>query len=415
MPAARPLKICLISYRTNPHSGGQGVYVKNLSGALVELGHRVDVLSGPPKIDLDTGVTLHQPPCLDLYNPDDLFRVPSLRELANPINVLEWIGVSTMGFPEPFTFGLRACLFLRNRLRQYDVVHDNQSLSYGIWAISRQIPTVATIHHPITVDRNLSLRSVKPFLEKIKLLRWFSFLRMQKIVSRTFSHIITVSESAKKDIQKDYAISKKILRVIPNGIDTKLFRPQPAVKREKARLMVTNSADIPLKGLYYLLQAVAGLKVKRRFKLVVIGSPGKNGAIEKLIHRLGLADHVRFTGRISGEALALQYARASLAVVPSIYEGFGIPAGEAMACGVPVISTTGGALPEVVGDAGVLVPPADPAALLQAIEGLLDHPARALALGRKGYERVQHHFTWQNAAQKTAAVYREAIHDYGRF
>ncbi len=413
--ADRPLNICLISYRSNPHSGGQGVYLKNLSRALKRLGHQVEVVAGPPDPHLDENIPVHRPACLDLYHPDHLFRVPTLKELSNPINLVEWIGVSTMGFPEPFTFGIRAYLFLRNRLDRYDIVHDNQSLSYGIWAINRKIPTLATIHHPITVDRDLAVRSVKPYWKKIKYLRWFSFIRMQKIVSRTFSHILTVSEAAKKDIGREFKIPAENFRVVPNGIDTDLFYPIPEIEREKNRLIVTNSADIPLKGLFYLLHALAALSKKRMINLIVIGSLKKNGGIEKLIRKLGIGDRITFTKHISHAEFVRQYARAAIAVIPSIYEGFGIPAGEAMACGIPVISTTGGALPEIVGDAGILVPPADPQALKHAIEKLLDNPEYASSLGHKGYKRIQRHFTWQNAAEKTAAAYREAIHAYRRF
>ena len=410
-----PLNICLISYRSNPHSGGQGVYLKNLSRALKDLGHAVEILSGPPDPLIDPDIPLVRLPCLDLYNPENPFRVPSLKELSNPINLLEWFSVSTMGFPEMFTFGIRAYHYLRNRFHRFDIVHDNQSLSYGIWAIKQRIPTVATIHHPITVDRDLAIRSVRAFWKKLKYLRWHSFLRMQRIVSRTFSHIITVSNSARNDIGQDFKIPQDRFRVVPNGINTHQFYPLPEIQREKNRLIVTNSADIPLKGLYYLLQAVADLSRKNSLKLVVIGSPKKNGGIEKKIRELDIGHLIQFTGRIEHTEFVRQYAKASIAVIPSIYEGFGIPAGEAMACGVPVVSTTGGALPEVVGDAGVLVPPGDPQALGKAIQDLMDHPEYALRLGRKGYERIQNQFTWKRAAEKTVACYREAIHDHHRF
>jgi glycosyltransferase involved in cell wall biosynthesis len=123
---------------------------------------------------------------------------------------------------------------------------------------------------------------------------------------------------------------------------------------------------------------------------------------------------VEFTGRVDPAELVRQYARASAAVVPSVYEGFGLPAGEAMACGVPVISTTGGALPEVVGDAGILVPPADPAALAAAILAVLDDPAYGRELGRRGLLRVRRNFTWRRAAELTVSAYREAIDDHRR-
>ena len=409
----RPLRICLLSYRSNPHCGGQGVYLKNLSRALTDIGHRVNVVSGPPDPMLDPDIPVHRLACLDLYNPNNLFRVPTLRELSDPVNLMEWVGVSTMGFPEPFTFGIRAQQYLRKRMRAYDIVHDNQSLSYGIWSIAKQIPTVATIHHPITVDRDIAVRSVRPFWKKLKHLRWFSFIGMQKRVSRTLRRVITVSESARRDIAREFKIPHERFSVVPNGINTNLFYPMPDIRRQPGRIIVTNSSDVPLKGLYYLLHAVARIAPKRSIRLVVVGTPKKNGGIARLIRRLGIGDRITFTGRISDAEFVRQYARAAMAVVSSVYEGFGLPAGEAMACAVPVISTTGGALPEVVGDAGVLVPPEDHLALAEAITDMMDNPERAIVLGHKGYRRVQRHFTWQRAAQKTVAAYQETIRDYG--
>lgn len=411
----KPLRICLLSYRSKPHSGGQGVYIRCLSRALKDLGHRVDVVSGPPDPLLDDDIPLIQLPCLDLYNPDDPFRVPTLRELSEPINLIEWLGVSTMGFPEPFTFGLRAYRYLRTRFHRYDIIHDNQSLSYGIWAMKKFKPTVATIHHPITVDRKIDIDSSPLCREKMKHLRWYSFIGMQKRVSRSLSHIITVSKSARNDISRDFKIPHKNFRIVFNGIDTDRFYPIPEIERDRNHIIVTNSADIPLKGLKYLLLAVSEMAKTRKLKVTVIGTPKEDGIIENLVRRLDLGDIVTFTGWITDEEFVRLYGKATVAVVPSIYEGFGFPAGEAMACGVPVVSTTGGALPEVVGDAGILVPPADPFALARSITDLLDHPNRAKAFGQAGYKRVQDHFTWEKAAEKTVATYREAIRDHRRF
>jgi len=412
MKINRYLNICLVSYRSNPHSGGQGVYLKNLARALTDLGHWVQVISGPPDPQLPSDIPIQHIPGLDLYNPADPFRIPTLQELSDPVNLLEWTGVSTMGFPEPFTFGLRAYHAIRNARQRFDVVHDNQSLSYGIWALKRVMPTLATIHHPITVDRNLAVKSVSAFWKKLKHMRWHSFLRMQKLVSRTLPRIVTVSECAKKDIAEDFRIPAQKFRVVPNGISTDLFYPIPDIQREKNRLIVTNSADIPLKGLYHLLHAVARIAQRQPIKLIVIGTPKKNGGIEHLIRTLGIGHLVKFTGRIDHDIFVRQYARASVAVVPSLYEGFGLPAGEAMACGVPVVSTTGGALPEVVGNAGILVPPGDDQALAAAIRDLLGDRSKANALGQKGYRRIQEHFTWKRAAQKTLDAYQEVIRDY---
>ncbi|MCP4667839.1 MAG: glycosyltransferase family 4 protein [Deltaproteobacteria bacterium] len=409
-----PLRICLLSYRSNPHCGGQGVYIKNLACALKELGHDVDVVSGPPDLLLDNGIPLFRLPSLDLYNPDHLFRTPSLKELTDPINVMEWLGVSTMGFPEPFTFGLRAYRFLKDRFNRYDIVHDNQSLSYGLGAIKKAVPTTITIHHPITVDRRLAIQSVRGPWKKLKQMRWYSFVGMQRRVALKFRQIITVSRCARDDISKEFGVPPKRFRVVPNGINTDIFYPMPHIEREKNRLIVTNSADIPLKGLAFLLRAVEDVSKTHDVRLTVVGVPGKNGDTVKLVKNLGIGGRVTFTGRIDDNAFVQQYARASIAVVPSVYEGFGLPAGEAMASGVPVISTTGGALPEVVGDAGLLVPPAAPEALSMAIKTLFDHPQRAREMGEAGFKRVHTHFTWKRAAERTLEVYRETIGDYRR-
>lgn len=407
--AKRPLRICLLSYRCNPHCGGQGVYLKNLSRALRDLGHQVTIVVGPPQPKLDGDIPVHQLPSLDLYNPDDLFRMPSLKELSQPINLIEWMGVSTMGFPEPYTFGLRVRRFLRNRHCQYDIVHDNQGLSYSLINIKKWLPTIATIHHPITVDRKIAIRSAPTLWRKMQQWRWYSFIGMQKRVSRNLSHIITVSKAASNDISRDFNISADRFRIIPNGVCTDQFYPIREIPREKNRLIVTNSADMPLKGLYYLLRAISKVAQTLPVRLTVVGTPQKNGYSQKLIQKLGIGNLITFTGRIADEQFVREYARATAAVVPSVYEGFGLPVAEAMACAVPVISTTGGALPEVVGNAGLLVPPADDQALANAILKILKQPQLAQKLGQAGYQRVHQHFTWIKAAQKTVAVYREAI------
>ncbi len=406
------LRIGLLSYRSNSFCGGQGVYVQNLSHALTQLGHHVEIISGPPDLPLNESIPLIRLPSLDLYNPENPFRTPSLQELRDPLNFMEWVGVSTMGFPEPFIFGIRAWRRLQGQYGRYDVIHDNQSLSYGVWLMQRQIPVVATIHHPITVDRSIDLLAAGSFLKKLKTMRWYSFIGMQKRVARSLDHIITVSRCAMIDIQKEFDMDAACFHVAPNGIDTDRFYPLPRIQREPGRIIVTNSADTPLKGLAHLLLAIKDISRKLNVQLIVIGSPKKDGVIETLIRDLGIGDRVTFTGRITHAAFVQEYARASVAVVPSLYEGFGLPAGEAMACAVPVVSTTGGALPEVVGNAGVLVPPGDAGALGRAIFNLLNNPDQAAELGLAGYRRVRQAFTWKAAAQKTVEVYRSAIDAY---
>lgn len=406
------LKIGLISYRSNPHCGGQGVYIRHLSHALSDLGHDVEVIAGPPDPMVNNKVKLTMLETLDLYNPEDLFRTPSLNELKNPINLIEWLDISTLGFPEPLTFGMRVKQYLNKTKQEYDIIHDNQSLSYSILSLARRMPVTATIHHPMTVDRRLAVQSTKSFLKKVKALRWYSFITVQKYVAQRLSSIITVSKSSKKDIAKEFNIPESRFSTIPIGIDTTSFYPMETIKRDPNRIIVTNSADTPLKGLYHLLYAVKNVLKTRRIKLVVIGSPKKKGGIEKLIKKLDIGRYIEFTGRVGNEQFVKEYAKASIAVIPSLYEGFGLPVGEAMACRIPVICTTGGALPEVAGDATKLVPPGNAKALEKAILELMDDPSKQEELAQKGYNRVQKEFTWEKTAVRTVQAYREAINAY---
>jgi len=172
---------------------------------------------------------------------------------------------------------------------------------------------------------------------------------------------------------------------------------------------VINSGDTPLKGLKFLLEAIAELKKERPVELTIVGAPMKDGYTEGLLEELKLYDCVTYTGKIETSELVQHYSTATMLVVPSIYEGFGLPAAEAMACGAPVISTTAGALPEVVGEAGILVPPGDTRAIVQAMKGLFDDENRRRQLGALGKERVARLFNWDNAAKETAEVYRDAI------
>jgi glycosyltransferase involved in cell wall biosynthesis len=277
------------------------------------------------------------------------------------------------------------------------------------------MPTIVTIHHPITVDQQEDYKVAKTLFQKYRVFRWYSFIRMQMKVARKFSHIVTVSEFTKKDIAKEFSLDENIFRVVHNGINNQYFYPVQNGPRPENSIIVTNSADTPLKGLNFLLEAVAQIRQKQPVKLTVIGQPKKNGIIENLVVKLGVGDIVHFTGRIANEEFADYYAKATVAVVPSLYEGFGIPAAEAMACGVPLITTSGGALPEVVGNAGMVVPPADASALTNAITHLLNNPDERAKYAQAGLERVNSVFSWPKAAQEVTEVYREAIDGHRRF
>lgn len=406
------LKIGLVTYRGNPHCGGQGVYIRHLSHELTELGHDVEVISGLPLPVLNKNIKLTILKNLDLYNPDDLFRTPRFDELKDPVNLIEWLDVCTMGFPEPLTFGMRLKKYLKKIKTKYDIIHDNQSLSYPILSLAKSMPVVSTIHHPMTIDRRFAIKNADSFLKKIQALRWYSFISMQKRVARKLSFIITVSFSSKRDIAKEYSILDSKFRIVPNGIDFNSFFPIENIKKEPGRIIVTNSADTALKGLSYLIAAVKQVLEKRKVKLVIIGSLKENSNIKTLIKKLSLDNYIEFTGRIDQNRFAKEYAKASIAVIPSLYEGFGLPVGEAMACKTPVICTTAGALPEVAADAAKLVPPGDKDALAKTILNLLDNPVLCKELVQKGYKRVKKEFTWKKTALKTLEVYKEAIDAY---
>jgi glycosyltransferase involved in cell wall biosynthesis len=415
------LRIALLVYRGNPHSGGQGVYTHHLSKQLSAMGHHVEVFSGQPYPDLAPEVPLVKVPSLDLYRADDPFHIPKLSEFRSAIDVLEFAIMCTAGFPEPRTFSRRVRKLLRERRNEFDVVHDNQCLGNGILGLLHDgFPIVETLHHPITVDRRLELAQnpwTKRPLRQITLRRWFGFLRMQCRVARQMPRIITVSESSRRDISSDMGVAYDRMSIVPVGVDTDHFRPLPHVERVPGRIMTTASADVALKGLVPLLEAVAKVRTERDAELVVVGKPRDGSSIPATIERLGLEGAVQFVSGVAPERMVELYGEAEVAVVPSLYEGFSLPAIEAMACGVPLVATTGGALPEVVGPDGVnalTVPPGDPGALAGAIGRVLDDAALRERLGAAGRKHVLDRYTWADAARQTVEQYRLAIEEQRR-
>lgn len=404
------LRIALLGYRSHPYCGGQGIYLRYLSQALADMGHSVDVISGPPYPILDDRVRLIEMPSMDVYSKNRYLAWFD-RKILDKTNCIEYLGVMAGLFPEPYTFGLRAHNYLADHRDDYDVVHDNQSLCYGLLDIEELgLPVVATIHHPITVDLDIALKTARNAWQRLLIKHWFSFLKMQSRVARKLRNIITVSEAAKADIVSGFGCHEDSMEVIYNGIDTAVFKPLPAIKRQNNRIIVTASADAPLKGLDHLLEAFALLKMANAgLQLVIVGSLKETGHTARLIRRLDIGSDIENVTGVPVDEIVRQYAMATVAVSPSLYEGFGLPAAEAMSCGIPVVSTTGGALPEVVGDAGVLVPPADAVALAEAIQQLLDDPQRREQLGQLGRQRVLSKFDWGDVAEAVVSHYYRAI------
>jgi glycosyltransferase involved in cell wall biosynthesis len=401
-----PLRVALLTYKGNPFCGGQGVYVRQLSRELVRLGHHVDVFAGQPYPVLDRGVNLVEVPSLDLYREPDPFRLPRRHEFRDWIDVLEVGTMMTAGFPEPVTFSLRARRLLRQLRGRYDVVHDNQCLGYGMLGLG--LPLVTTVHHPIQIDRALELDRARGW-RRLSLRRWYGFTTMQRRVAQRLRHVVTVSSSSRDEIVEHLGVPAGRIDVIPIGTDPVRFSPDSTVERVPGRVVTTASADTPLKGLLYLVEAVAKLRTERQLELVVVGSARPGGPVAEAIERYNLHGAVRFTGRVTDEDLVDQLRRAEVAVVPSLFEGFSLPLVEAMACATPVIATTGGALPEVAGDAALLVPPGDSEALAATLGSTLDSPDERARLGAAGRARVLEKFTWRAAAEQTAAIYRRAI------
>jgi len=375
------LRIALLGYRSQPFGGGQGVYIRFLSKALADAGHTVDVISGPPYPHLDPRVRLIQLPSMDLF--ENGLNSLRLHHLKSWSNIAEWLSKLTGGFAEPYAFGRRAVKYLSDHRHEYDLVHDNQSLSYGMLDIQAMgIPLVTTIHHPITSDLRIALNAASGWRERLLIRRWHFFLNMQKKVVKQLRNIVTVSDCSRQDIARDFGLQPAGISLVHNGICTDEFRPMPEVQRNPLRIMATCSADAPLKGLKYLLKAYAKLLERHpELELLLISKPQPGGSTEQLVKKLGIKDKVRFVNGISTDEMARYYAEAAIAVCPSVYEGFGLPAGEAMACGVAIVSTDGGALPEVVGDAGVIVPVKNVDALVEAIDSLLRDPQRREKLG----------------------------------
>ncbi len=405
------MRIALLSYRSKTHCGGQGVYVRHLSRGLVELGHHVEVFSGPPYPgQLDPRVRLTKVPSLDLYRDADPFRTPRPGEIRDRIDLLELATMWTAGFPEPRTFSLRVARLLLRRHRDFDVVHDNQCLGSGLLEIAGYLPVVATVHHPITRDRTVDLAAAR-WWRKPLVHRWYGFLGMQKRVARTIPDLLTVSSSSADHIAEDFDVRPDQLNVVPLGVDTELFAPSE-VPRVAGRIIAISSADRPLKGIANLLYAIARLRADHELELQLVAKLEANGPTEKLISELGISDIVRVSADLPDSRVAALLASAEIACIPSLYEGFSLPAVEAMASGTPIVASRAGALPEVLGNDGTcadLVRPGDVGALTAALGRLLDSPERRQWLGAAGRQRALEVFSWESVAAQTVRVYRQAM------
>ena len=407
-----PLSLAYLTYRGKPHVGGQGVYTRHLTKALVDLGHTVEVFGGQPYPVLDPRVALTELPSLDLFNDHYPGRFPAYWELKSRYELLELAQFCTGVFPEPLAFSARADAAIAKRVAEFDLVHDNQCLGYGITKLERRLPLIATLHHPITQDRKLEMAAAPNLFKRWSIGRWYSFVRMQGKVASKLPRIVVVSENSITDIHADMGVPLDRMRLVPVGVDPDLFKPVAGVARIPGRLITTASADVALKGLSYLLEAMAKLRADGRpITLTIIGRP-KPGKSMDLIDKYELAEHIEFVSGVPDERIVELYAQAELAVVPSLYEGFSLPAIEAMCTGTPLVATDGGALPEVTGADGDTVfrcSKGDVGDLARAIGAALDAPDARARVGAAGRQRVIERWTWQRCAEQTVEQYREVL------
>ena len=415
------MRICLLTYRGNPYSGGQGIYIYYLAREFQRMGHEVEVIASPPLPEVSQGVVLHCLRSLSVYHPESSLRT-SLPRVRNPVDLYELCATRQGMFVEPLTFGFRAYAKLRElcKRRRFDIIHDNQGLGYGLLLMKRlNIPVVATIHHPLPIDRQADLEQANGLRERWRIRKFYSFIAMQAFVSRRLERVITVSQSAAKKTELLFGVPAEKLRVIYNGIDTEIYSRNEEAGQNRDGLIMVGNTDDRKKGVLFLLKALQLLR-EDGIKLTIVDDAERHSLYAddvgplpsyglKLVERLNLDGTVRFTGRLTAEELAQHYSAAQIAIVPSLYEGFGLPAAEAMACGTPVIASTGGALPEVVGDAGMLVPPGRADALAAAIRQLLNDKQAQLRMSEAGRKRVEENFSWEKAARRTLEVYREVL------
>ena len=401
------LNIAILSYRSAKFGGGQGVYIKDISFALSLMGHNVDVISGPPYPDLHDGVKLIKLPGLDLFETfsfKDRFKKFKKKKSKNFDDYYEFFIALAGGFPELRTFGNRANNYLKNN-NNYDVIIDNQSISYGLIEIQKRFPLIEIIHHPITFDFKFELAASKKIKYKISRYLWYSFIKMQKQVAPKLQNIITVSQSSKKGIIEEFNCKKNNILVINNGLDTEEFSPIEESVRDLNRLITTASADVPLKGLDYSLKALKILKKGNpNIHLIVIGSLKKGGHTERLIKELNIKDNVFFKKHISKEEIRRLYSTSSVAIVSSLYEGFGYPVIEAMSCEVPLIATNVSSIPELVGKYGLLIDPKDENLLSNKIKNVLSNYDEHKKTAIQGRQHIIKTFNWSkitNEYEKT--------------
>ena len=391
------LNIAILSYRSAKYGGGQGVFVKDISMALSIIGHKVDVISGPPYPELYKDINLIKLPGLNLFetfSSGDRFKKFINKKKKNINDYYEFISVLFGGFPEMRTFGDRANEFIKNN-NHYDLIIDNQSISYGMLEIQKRLPFIEIIHHPITYDLKHELEASNRIKYRISRYRWYSFLKMQKKVAPKINTIITPSKSSKKGIIEEFKCKEKNITVINNGLDASEFAPIDRSQRNPFRLITTASADVPLKGLDFSLKALKILITDfPEIHLIVIGNIKENGHTQRLIEKLKIEKNVFFKSNITKAEITNLYSSSSVAIVSSLYEGFGYPVIEAMSCAVPLIATDVSSIPELTKEFAILVEPKNDQMIADSVKKVLINYDKYKEIAIKSRKHVKENFNW---------------------
>ena len=403
-----------MSYRSAPFGGGQGVYVYELSKALNSIGHNVDVISGPPYPELIADIELIKLPGLNLFSTFKFRERLKIFFHTKNKSLDDWYEFSSTlmgGFPELQTFGNRAKIFLSDK--NYDAVIDNQSISFGMIDIQKSKPLIEIMHHPISKDYFYDLKFARGLVQRLSKMRWFSFLKMQKKVAKQIKVVVTPSLNSKQDIHHDFKVPMQNIQVIPNGIDFNIFCPLPNIVPRANGVITTASADVPLKGLDFSLHAIARLKSEYPdINLTVIGSPRAEGHTERLIKKLKLEEQVSFKTNLTKEEITHEYANSSVAVVSSLYEGFGFPVGEAMACATPLVATNVASIPEITGSFAQLIPAEDAEAIYLGIKNIFQSPQKYKIQAELGREHIIENFNWTKIGHAYEELLYKTINDF---
>jgi len=398
-------------------SGGLGIYLYALTQELANAGHEVDLFVGPPYPDpmpwarvipisneryWDRKFTKGWAAPVGKRHPLDVF---------DPLNFWEFFVTRFGFFPEPFAFSVRAARAVLGEIRagrRYDLVHDVQTLGYGLLLLQAiGLPAVATIHHPLTIDRRSSLQRDPSFMHRVGSLT-FHPVRTQARVARKLDAMITSSDASIGEIESGFGVERSRIHNVGNGV---VLPPPGRVRprRDPPELVFIGRGTDPNKGLEHLIGALAELPSEitlRVFDQVPLGTP-----LPDQIKQLGLSERITFQGKVPRPDLEAAIRDAAIVVLPSLFEGFGLPAVEALASGTPIVASAAGALPEVVERAGAgrLVPPGNPSALAKGIAEVLGDWEREQRSAVGARARIEARFGWWNVAERTAGVYTEVV------